>query len=266
MGFVTVLSRDPVLRTLLQSREGVTAGASARAPGRLLRLVRERPVTTVVVDSEAFSESWAPEAILREMAHRFPSVGAVFVARPGLSPVTLLQLGRAGIPGLELVPAHDLVHGLPRSLARAARTGTRARVLRALGGQLDGWSRDLIGTALDAAIVGWGADQLAAHFGWSRAHLGVRLGARALPSPGKLLLWARMLHAARWIPEEGRTAESVSRQLDYANGATFRRALRSTVGCTPTDLVERGGFAPVLRAFLDVCGVGDSVGDRRSVA
>lgn len=266
MGFVTVLSRDPVLRSLLRSREGVSAVASARVPGRLLRLVRERPVTTVVVDSDAFAESWAPEAILREMAHRFPSVGAVFVARAGLSPVTLLQLGRAGIPGLELLPASDLTHGLPGSLARAARNGTRARVLQAVGGQLDGWSRDFIGTTLDAAIVGWGADQLAARFEWTRAHLGVRLRSHGLPSPGKLLLWARMLHAARWIPEDGRTAESVSRQLDYANGATFRRALRATLGCTPTELVEQGGFAPALGTFLDVCGVVDSVEDRRAVA
>lgn len=266
MAFVTVLSRDPVLRTRLRQGDGVVAGASARSPGRLLRLVRERPVTAVVVDSDVFDETWAPESVLREMTLRFPSVGAVFVARPGISPVSLWQLGRAGIRGLQVLKSEELAHGLARSLRRAARNGTRAHTLRALGPELDGWSRSFIGTTLDAALLGWNADQLAAHVGWTRAHLGVRLRERSLPSPGRLLLWARMLHAARWLPERGRTAESVSRQLDYANGATFRRALRSTLGCTPTGLIDRGGFGAALGAFLDVCGVGDSLGNRRSVA
>jgi AraC-like DNA-binding protein len=264
MGFVTVLSRDPALRALV--RGGGRAGASARSPERLSRLIRERPVTAVVVDSGALGPSNPADVVLREIARRFPSVGSVFVSRPSVSPVALLRLGRAGITGLEVLSAADLPLGLAGGLARATRDGTRARALRAVGTALDGWSRPVVGLALDGAVRGWDADQLAEAMGWTRAHLGVRLRERGLPPPGRLLLWARILHAARWIPEPGRTAESVSRQLDYANGATFRRALRSTLACTPTGLVSGGGFDVALRAFLDVCGVGDSLGHRRSVA
>jgi AraC-like DNA-binding protein len=81
-----------------------------------------------------------------------------------------------------------------------------------------------------------------------------------------LLLWARLMHAGRWLGEPGRSAESVSRQLDYANGATFRRALRNYLELTPTEIRSEGGLDVVLRAFLDVCGLPDSLRDARSVA
>ena len=223
-------------------------------------------MTTVVVDSGVFTDSWEPEAALRELGRRFPSVGAVFVARRDVSPLTLLQLGRAGLPNLCVLRHAEMDRGLGRSLARAADGGTKARTLRMIGQGLPSWERGVVGEAIDAAVLGWSAEEFAQTLGWTRAHLGVRLRLSSLPSPGRLLLWAAMLHAARWIPEAGRTAESVSRQLDYANGATFRRALRSLLGCTPTQLVERGGYELASRRFLDVCGLGDSLRGNRSVA
>ena len=54
--------------------------------------------------------------------------------------------------------------------------------------------------------------------------------------------------------EKGRTGESVSRQLEYANGSTFRRALRSYLGTTPTQVRERGGLPFVLSRFMVECG------------
>jgi len=220
----------------------------------------------VVVDSGVFADAWEPEAALRELGRRFPSVGTVFVARRDVSPLTLLQLGRAGLPSLHVLRHGELDRSLSRSLARAAESSTKASTLRAIGQGMGAWERSVVGEALDAAVLGWSAEDFAHKLGCTRAHLGTRLRSASLPSPGRLLLWTTMLHAARWIPEPGRTAESVSRQLDYANGATFRRALRSTLECTPTQLVQRGGYAFALRRFLDVCGLGDSLGDKRSVA
>ena len=147
----------------------------------------------MVVDSGAFDDDTAPDAVLREVASRFPSVGTVFLARPGVSPLVLLRLGRAGIPGLQVLRSSEVASGLAASLARACAHGTRARVLRGLGTGLDAWARDFIGTALEAALLGWDTDQLSAHVGWSRPHLGVRLRERGLPPPGRILLWARML-------------------------------------------------------------------------
>jgi AraC-like DNA-binding protein len=269
MAFVAILSRDPALRGHSWVTEPSAGMVSTRVPGRLLRLVRERPVTSVVVDSAVFADAWEPELVVREMGRRFPSVGVILLARPETSPYTLVSLGRVGLDvrsPLGVLRLSELRHGLERALARVERGGTRARVLRALGATLRTRERSVVAAALGGVLLGWGAEDLAADAGWTRPHLSERLRAAGLPSAGALLLWARMMHAARWLSEPGRTAESVSRQLAYANGATFRRALRNVLGMTPTALVAAGGLAVALRGFLDVCDLDDSLRDHRSVA
>jgi AraC-like DNA-binding protein len=266
MGLVAVLSRDPALRALPVPSGYGPSPESTRTPARLLRVVRELPVVSVIVDSDAVTDGWEAEALIHEVSRRFPSLGIVLIARPTLSPVVLLHLGRQRIGGLRVLRFGELDRGLVPNLVRAAGRGVRSRVMRSVGNQLMASERAVLTTALDAALLGWGADELAAASGWTRAHLGVRLREAKLPPPGRLLLWARLLHAAQWISEPGRTAQSVSRQLGYANGATFRRALRNYLGRTPTQLVAEGGFEVALARFLDVCGLDDSLRLRRSVA
>ncbi|MBT8487540.1 MAG: helix-turn-helix domain-containing protein, partial [Gemmatimonadetes bacterium] len=170
------------------------------------------------------------------------------------------------IPHLEAVPGDNVRREIARALARASSGGARATVLRALGVQMPPPHRHIVRAALDGALLGWATDDLAAWAGWTRAHLSVRLKEQGLPSAGSLLLWARLLHASQWLSESGRSAESVSRQLGYSNGAVFRRALRNYVGATPTAVAQRGGLDYTLGLFLDECGLGDSVRDTLSVA
>jgi AraC-like DNA-binding protein len=269
MAFVAILSRDRALRGLPWGASAPGGVVATRVPGRLLRLVRERPATVVVVDSGVFADEWEAELLVREMGRSFPSVGIVLLTRPETPPSMLVNLGRVCLEArstLTVLRVAELDHGLARALARAAQGSTRSRVLRALGMAVPSTERTVVGSALDGVLLGWSAEDLAAHAGWTRPHLSQRLRAAGLPSPGALMLWARTIHAARWLTESGRTAESVSRQLAYANGATFRRALRNVLGVTPTELVTAGGLAVALRGFLDVCGLGDSLRDHRSVA
>ena len=223
-------------------------------------------MTAVVLDTGAFDGAAGPEERLVELRRRFPSLATVLVARPDVDPLTLLRLGRAGISDLALIPLDDLRQGLARGVARASARSTSSLVLRAIGRSLAFTERQVIQAALEGALLGWRADDLAASAGWSRAHLSVRLRRFGLPTAGHLLLWARLMHAGRWLLEPGRSAESVSRQLEYANGATFRRALRNYLELTPTEIRSRGGLEIVLRSFLDVCGLDGSLRDDRSVA
>jgi AraC-like DNA-binding protein len=110
----------------------------------------------------------------------------------------------------------------------------------------------MIRLALDGVHRRWSADDFAAHVGFSRPHLSVRLKRLGLPSLGHLLTWTRLLQAGRWLEEPGRTGESVSRQLEYSSGAAFRRALKQYTGATPRE-VEAGGLPFVLRRFIDSC-------------
>jgi AraC-like DNA-binding protein len=240
--------------------------ASVRSWDRLVWLIRERPVTIVLVDSAALPRTHPSDELLGELKRRYPSVGTIFVSRPRLDPFALLRLGRANISDLVVVDLDDLGAELRRAVRRSSSRNTQALVLRALRNEIARPERDVVQAALDGALLGWGADDLARHSGWTRAHLSVRLRDTGLPSTGHLLLWGKLLHAGRWLAEPGRTAESVARQLEYSNGSAFRRAVRNYLDSTPTEVCEAGGFTFVLRCFLDVCGLGGSLRDQRSVA
>ncbi len=257
---ITTLTRDPVLLKAVSTAVGprVSVG-QARSWERLVWLIRERPVTGVVLDTWALPEHPAPHEVVSDLSTRFSSLATVMVARPGVDAGTLLRLGRVGITELNLIDLDGPGDALNRALGRARSKGTEALVLRAVGIGLSRVGRRVLRSALEGALLGWRADDLAADIGFTRAHLSVLLRRRGLPSAGRLLLWARLMHAGRWLAEPGRSAESVSRQLEYANGAVFRRALRNYLGTTPTAVREGGGLALVLQRFLDVCGLGGSV-------
>ncbi len=265
MPFVTVLSSDASVRDVLRTALGSRAVGTARAWERLQWLVRERPVTGVVLDSDSLPAGIPADAPVGELRRTFPSLATVLVARPGTDPLSLFRLGRAGLGGLVLLPADDVAHA-SEALARAFTASTEALVVRAVSPFLPRRETRAVRLALEGVQHGWSAEELSAHVGLTRPHVSVRLKACGLPSAGHLLVWAKLLHAGRWLADPGRSAQSVSRQLEYSSGAAFRRALRNYVGMTPTEVKAFGGLRPVLSAFLDACGLPDSLQGDLSVA
>jgi AraC-like DNA-binding protein len=238
MALITVLTKDPKVRAAVWSpATDAHSVAATRSWERLRWLVRERPTTVAVLDAEAIAPEMAEDVAVGELRRRFPSMGILLVVRRGGDPVSLFRLGRAGLGSLVLLPADALEVDFVRAI-RDALVGSTASLVTELAARLD----------------------------LTRPHLSVRLGAAGLPSAGHLLIWAKLLHAARWLTDPGRSAESVSRQLEYSSGAAFRRALRTYLGVTPTELKGGGGLWLALQRFLDACGLGDSVVFDRSVA
>ena len=252
MSFFALFSRDRGLAGGLEAflPEHHTLVRSPSVLG-LVRVVRERPVTVVLVD---VAERSGVEDGLAELRSLFPHVGLVLLARRHDDPVTLFRLGRAGIRNLILLSVDDLERELPLTLLRAAEGGTTSLVARRLSTYLPRRELSTLRMALDRVHLRWSADEFAAHVGFSRPHLSVRMKRLGLPSTGHLLTWARLLHAGRWLEEPGRSGESVSRQLEYSSGAAFRRALKQYTGATPTEVVEAGGLGFVIERFVERCG------------
>jgi AraC-like DNA-binding protein len=267
MSFLTVLTRESLTDQAAWTRFGVRhLVVRTSSWDRLLWLVRERPVTGVVLDSAALPARKDPERAVIDLDRQFPSTATVLLARPGVSRQVLFRLGRAGLRGLVLLPLEDLASELGRSTARAFAASTEAIVTRLVSGRLPRREATAIRMALDGVQSGWEAGDFADRVGLTRAHLSVRLKSVGLPSAGHLLIWAKLLHAGRWLTDPGRTAESVSRQLEYSSGAAFRRVLHNYVGMTPTEVIQRGGLRPVLDRFLDACNLGHRPRPGRSVA
>ena len=265
MPFVAALSSDSEVREALRGGFGARAVATARSWDRLLWLARERPITGVLLDSDALPPDVTADATVGELRRRFPSLAMVLVARPHTDPLSLFRLGRAGIGGLVLLMA-DRPADVTEALRSALGVGTEAIVTRAVSPYLPRRETEALRMALEGVQQGWSAEELAAQIGLTRAHVSARLKACGLPSTGHLLVWAKLLHAGRWLMDPGRTAQSVSRQLGYSSGAAFRRALRNYVRWTPTEVKRLGGLAPVLSRFLDECGLPDSLQASLSVA
>jgi len=267
MALLTLLTRDPKVRLALRSPLfSVHSVAATRSWERLRWLVRERPTTAVILDSAALPPRLAEDAAVGELRRRYPSVGVLLIVRRGADPVSLFRLGRAGLRNLILLPADALDGDFARAVGSVLSGSTASLVTRAVSPHVPSRESAAIRLALEAVQRGWSTEELAARLGLTRPHLSVRLKDAGLPSAGHLLIWAKMLHAARWLSDPDRSAESVSRQLEYSSGAAFRRALRTYVGATPTGVKEDGGLRMVLQRFLDACGLGDSVVFDRSVA
>jgi len=256
MAFVSLLTRDPqVERAVRRPLEDRHVVALSGGWERLLHSVRERPVTCAILDEAFLPPLGRPAGALAELRERFPSVAVVWLARPGSDPRDLLRLGQAGVDRLLLVPVDDVERDVGGSVGRALGRGTAALVTREVSPYLPPRSVAAVRLALDEVHRRLSADDFAGRMDLSRPHLSVCLRAAGLPSAGHLLVWVRLLHAGRWLADPGRSAESVSRQLDYSSGAAFRRALREYLGATPTQVAREGGLAFVLGCFLKRCGL-----------
>jgi AraC-like DNA-binding protein len=256
MALLAALTHDRSLELrlsdVLEPRHSI---APAHSWGGLERMVRERPVTTTIIDLSAVDPRPSCEAALTGLRTLFPHLGLLLVVRRHRDPFTLFRLGRAGIRNLVLLAVEDLNRELSRGLARAGEGGAASLVTRFLSPYLPGREMEVVYLAMDSIHRRWSAEALAGEVGLSRPFLSECLKAHGLPSLGHFLLWARLFHAGHWLEEPGRTGESVSRQLEYSSGSAFRRALRNYTGATPTEVAEGGGLSLVLRAFLSQRGL-----------
>jgi AraC-like DNA-binding protein len=252
MGVVSVLSNNPGLRDSIRgSLEARHSVASKASWERLLHLIRERPITSVVLDQGTFRSARGPEGALATLRARFPSVAAVLIAHPDTDPNALLRLGRIGADGLVLVRLDDIVSDVPAAVSRGLSGGAAGLVTRSVAPYVGGRELRVVRLALEGALRGWGADDVARRLNLTRAHLSVLTRAVGLPSVGHLLGWCRLFHAGRWFQDPGRSAESISRQLEYSSGAAFRRALRNYTAATPTQVRSQGGLTFVLERFME---------------
>lgn len=76
-----------------------------------------------------------------------------------------------------------------------------------------------------------------------------RLHAAGLPSTNKLIVWARLLHAACLLEDPGRSVESVSHALGFPSPSALHKQMRRYVGAAPREAAAQGGLSLVADAF-----------------
>ena len=226
----------------------------------LLRLVKARPAVAAVADLHA---ERGKDGVLRiyRFSQRFPLTPILVWG--DLDGRDLFRLGKAGatdvVPGADagnrLLVEEMVTDALADQLADRLDARLRSRIRQE--------GRDLVRSATARIADGIQVPDLAEKSGISVSTLERRCEQWGLTTPGRLLLWLRILYGLQWLLEPGRSVESVAGQLGYSSGAAFRRAIKATVGGRPTPLRNPDAFEAAVDAFVAEC-PGDS-GIRRSL-
>jgi AraC-like DNA-binding protein len=216
------------------------------------RFVRERPVTGLLLDVSALDRREGPEQLCC-LRRQYPSVGVVLVCPPPLDARTLFEIGRACGELPLIVPGVDDLSELGTILSADAMDRTTAHVVSRMSGFLPERELEILRATVEWTHRHLSSESLAHALGYSRPYLSQCLRAYGLPSLGRLQVWARLFHAGRWLRDPGRSAQGVARQLEYADGAGFRRTLRTFLAATPSTVVAEGGLPFVLNGFLRDC-------------
>lgn len=216
----------------------------------LLRLVKARPAVAAIADLHA---ERGKDGVLRihRFSERFPRTPILVWGE--LDGRDLFRLGKAG--ATEVVPGSDVANQrvIDELIGDAMADQLAGRLDRRLRSRVRREGRALVRAGTARIADGVQVPDLAEELGMSVSTLERRCEQWGLTTPGRLLLWLRILYGLQWLLEPGRSVESVAGQLGYSSGAAFRRAIKATVGGRPTPLRNEAAFNAAVEHFVTEC-------------
>ncbi len=216
----------------------------------LTRVVKQEPAVAAVADLHA---ERGKDGVLRiyRFARRYPHTPIVVWGN--LDGRDLFRLGKAGAS--EVVIPGDGANAdlLGEILHHATADQIADRIDRRLAERVGSDARTLVRAAARGIPEAIQVPDLAEAHGLSVSTLERRCQEWGLTTPGRVLLWLRIVYGLDWLLEPGRSVESVAGQLGYSSGAAFRRAIKVTVGGKPTPLRNADGLAAAIEGFVEDC-------------
>lgn len=216
----------------------------------LTRLVKEEPAVAAVADLNA---EGGKDGVLRihRFAQRYPHTPILVWGE--LDGRDLFRLGKAGATDVLPFPDTQNPGLLMELIGDATRDQLSARLDRRLAHRIGADGRSVVAAAARGIPEGIQVPELAESLGLSVSTLERRCQHWGLTTPGRILLWLRIIYGLSWLLEPGRSVESVAGQLGYSSGAAFRRAIKVTVGGKPTPLRNPDGLAAAIEGFIEDC-------------
>ena len=214
----------------------------------VFRLCETRPVHIAILDLFADGElSLEP---LRQLKRRFPRLGTVaYVDVTVERSRDLFDAGRAGMDALIVANVDDDALSIAAILEQAEARGV-AGLLRSTLETLRPTVRDAVLLAVTRAHEHLTPDDLARRLSLSRRVLAKHLEHASLPSPQRLITWARLLVAANLLEDPERSADNIALALHFPSGSAFRNTCQRYLRATPSDIRRHGGAQWVLTNML----------------
>jgi AraC-like DNA-binding protein len=227
----------------------------------LQRLVRREPVSLAVMDLHAETRKDGALRVFR-FAQRFPFTP--LIAWGDVDGRELFRLGKAGAADV-VISRHADDPALVREILDLALTrGVWPTIEAQLRDRIEPDGMELVRYAAEHISDRVQVPELAAAFDVSISTLERRCERWRLPTPGRLLLWLRVLHGLRWLSEPGRSVESVGHQLGYSSGAAFRRALKATLGARSGSVRGQTDLDTAIGMFVSECGIAAAGGEEKA--
>lgn len=216
----------------------------------LIATVKREPAVAAVADLHAQPTKDGALRVLR-FSRKFPRTGLLVWG--DLSGRDLFRLGKAG--ATDVLMASNVSNGaLVRERVESVAVDRIARRIdSALASRVHGDGRTLVQEAAARIPDGVQVPVLAEANGFSISTLERRCQEWGLTTPGRILLWLRIIYGLNWLQEPGRSVESVAGQVGYSSGAAFRRAVNTTVAGDGFDMREPSGLDAALVGFVENC-------------
>jgi AraC-like DNA-binding protein len=216
----------------------------------LIDTIRERPEIAAIL-TDLWDAHGLPVAPALKAARRaFPTIPIIVCCRLTPDAATeILAVARAGINALALRGFDDVNAKLASLLAHARNDCDALYVLSAIRPFLRENEIPIAEYCVAHARHRMSVSEVAAALSLSRRTLSYRLATGCLLSAHSLIVWCRLLVAARLLQDSARTVESVALSLQFGSAAALRNMLRRQAGLSPAKLRVHGGQAFLLKAF-----------------
>lgn len=215
-----------------------------------LQHVADTAPPALLISEAADVDGTPTDACLAALRARDPALVVVgYVARGATLSQQVLALARAGVHELVFDGADEVPVHVRSALRRAGTRAGATRVLATLGPIVPGAARPILRHVLEHAAAGPRVGDIARALGVHRRTLVHRMQGAALPPPGELAMWARLLLAAEVLERGHRTVDDVAFAVGFPGANAFRNACRRHLGVAPTALREGKGLAIALERF-----------------
>lgn len=216
----------------------------------LTRVVKKEPAVAAVADLNA---ERGKDGVLRiyRFHKRYPNTPILVWG--DLDGRDLFRLGKAGATNVMVSLDAPNVELIREMVGNAAVDRVADEVDVRLSDRIGIDGRALVRSAAEGIPRAIQVPELAELHQLSVSTLERRCQQWGLTTPGRILLWLRIIYGLHWLLEPGRSVESVAGQLGYSSGAAFRRAIKATLGGRPTPLRNSDGLTAAMVGFIEDC-------------
>lgn len=216
----------------------------------LTAVVKREPAAAAIADLHAEPGKDGALRILR-FTRRYPRTPILVWG--DLDGRDLFRLGKAGAFDVVVAPDSANTVLVTERLDDATEDRIARRVDEVLRSRIGADGRSLVQMAAQRIPEGVQVPTLAEVSGFSISTLERRCQEWGLTTPGRILLWLRIIYGLNWLLEPGRSVESVAGNVGYSSGAAFRRAIKVTLSNGSAPMRKPEGLQTAIAAFAEDC-------------